>query len=146
MVEDYEAYRGFPQSYKLDEAEKRELYVLCELYSNNRAEGAEGKEKALKLACSILEEGCQHSSRVVELAKWVCRSSFPQEKRYRGLVRELMRKLAASVALDDWVRYSILRPGSIESQIASSLDWWRAERRHPILSKKCLGGFGDCSN
>lgn len=127
MVEDYETYGGFPKSYKLDESEKRDLYIFSELNVNNRAGGAKGKEKALNLACSILDERSQYSARVVELAEWVRHSSLPQKKRWMDLPRELARRLAASVAMDDWVRYSILRRGSVESRIVSSLNWWQAE-------------------
>jgi glycosyltransferase involved in cell wall biosynthesis len=127
MIEDYETYKGFPKAFKLDEVEKRDVYVFSELFVNNRAGGPKGKEKALNLARSILEDRSQYSARVVELAEYLWRSSLPQKKRGRNLMRELVRRLAASVAMDDWVRYSILRRGSAESKIASSLDWWQAE-------------------
>jgi glycosyltransferase involved in cell wall biosynthesis len=125
MVEEYETYREFPKSYKLEEVEKRDLYIFWELFVNNRAGGAKGREKALNLARSVLEERSQYSARVVNLAEYVWRSSLPQKKRCRDLMRESVRRLFASFALDDWIRYSILRRGSAESKIASSLDWWR---------------------
>jgi glycosyltransferase involved in cell wall biosynthesis len=128
LVENYETCGDFPRSYRLDEDKKRDLYLQWEMYFNNHNGGTKGRKQALKLACSILEESSQHSAEVIEFAKSVQYSSVLPKKRCRDLARELIKRLLAAVALDYWVRYSILRRGSIEGQIASSLNWWLPER------------------
>jgi hypothetical protein len=97
------------------------------MYFGDRADGTAGKEKAASLAAEILKEPSGYAKEVVNFA----RSLQPPQggKDVRSQAKAGARRLLRALQLDDWVRYHILKRGTIEARIAASLNWWQGGRR-----------------